>query len=136
MHKWLTILLACIAVLWGGGEVAVSASSAVKQSTAVASSASSQQGEFGVGRQRLIDAITEYVSNPAYSESVPETSGGLRRCPVTTPSGTHFVRNGRLSVISPDDVRCRVSFHFNTRIPCAVLHPVDYYVFRMRRLLI
>lgn len=136
MHKWLTILLACIAVLWGGGEVAVSASSAVKQSTAVASTAASQQGEFGVGRQRLIDAITEYVSNPAYSESVPETSGGLRRCPVTTPSGTHFVRNGRLSAISPDDVRCRVSLHFNTHIPYAVLHPVDYYVFRMRRLLI
>ena len=64
------------------------------------------------------------------------TFGRLLRCPVTAPSGIHFMRCGGLSEVSSDDVRCRIFSHFNTRIPCAVLHPVDYYVFRMRRLLI
>ena len=122
MHKWLTILLACIAVLSGGGEVA--------------SQPASQEREFRVGRQRLVDSIAEYASNPAHSDCGPETFGRLLRCPVTAPSGIHFMRCGGLSEVSSDDVRCRIFSHFNTRIPCAVLHPVDYYVFRMRRLLI
>lgn len=136
MHKWLTILLACIAVLSGGGEVTASASSAVKRSVAVASQPASQEREFRVGRQRLVDSIAEYASNPAHSDCGPETFGRLLRCPVTAPSGIHFMRCGGLSEVSSDDVRCRIFSHFNTRIPCAVLHPVDYYVFRMRRLLI
>lgn len=136
MHKWLTILLACIAVLSGGGEVTASASSAVKRSVAVASQPASQEREFRVGRQRLVDSIAEYASNPAHSDCGPETFGRLLRCPVTAPSGIHFMRCGGLSKVSSDDVRCRIFSHFNTRIPCAVLHPVDYYVFRMRRLLI
>ena len=61
MHKWLTILLACIAVLSGGGEVTASASSAVKRSVAVASQPASQEREFRVGRQRLVDSIAEYA---------------------------------------------------------------------------
>ena len=127
MHKWLTILLACIAVLSGGGEVTASASSAVKRSVAVASQPASQEREFRVGRQRLVDSIAEYASNPAHSDCGPETFGRLLRCPVTAPSGIHFMRCGGLSEVSSDDVRCRIFSHFNTRIPCAVLHPVDYY---------
>lgn len=136
MHKWLTILLACIAVQLGGGEITASASSAVKQSPAVVAESASQESEFKAGRQMLADAITEYASNPAYSNSGTETFGGLQRCPVTIPSGNHFMRYGRLPEASSDDSSSRIPSHFNTRIPCAVLHPVDYYVFRMRRLLI
>lgn len=80
MHKWLTILLACIAVLSGGGEVTASASSAVKRSVAVASQPASQEREFRVGRQRLVDSIAEYASNPAHSDCGPETFGRLLRC--------------------------------------------------------
>ena len=79
MHKWLTILLACIAVLSGGGEVTASASSAVKRSVAVASQPASQEREFRVGRQRLVDSIAEYASNPAHSDCGPETFGRLLR---------------------------------------------------------
>ena len=75
MHKWLTILLACIAVLSGGGEVTASASSAVKRSVAVASQPASQEREFRVGRQRLVDSIAEYASNPAHSDCGPEPVG-------------------------------------------------------------
>lgn len=136
MHKWLTILLACIAVQLGGGEIAASVASVAQQTTQIAAESASQCSEFETGRQMLTDAIAEYASNPAYSHSVSETFGGAQRCPVTTPSGIRFMRYGGLSETFSNDSWRRIPSHFNTRIPCAVLHPVDYYVFRMRRLLI
>ena len=136
MRKWLLLLLACIAVQLGGGEIPGSVPTAATPAAEIAAEPASQVSELKAGRQALADTLTEYASNPAYSNSVFETFGGSLRCPVTAPFGTRFMRYGNLSEASSVESWRRIPSHFNTRIPCAVLHPVDYYVFRMRRLLI
>lgn len=85
-----------------------------KRSVAVASQPASQEREFRVGRQRLVDSIAEYASNPAHSDCGPETFGRLLRCPVTAPSGIHFMRCGGLSEVS-STMSGAVSFLISTR---------------------
>ena len=96
MHKWLTILLACIAVLSGGGEVTASASSAVKRSVAVASHpfhALRRSVRGFVGR-----CPVPYLFSFQHADTLCRTaSGGLLRLPYASAAYLTFPVRYRLT---------------------------------------
>lgn len=130
MRKWIVILLACVAVLSGGAEEGMCLP------PGVAAPAALRGGELTVCRRTLDDALTEYASNPAYLHFGAESSGALRRCPVTAVSGGRLLRHGGSPSFAAADLRCRRFIRLADPTLRAVLHPTDHYVFRMRRLLI
>lgn len=130
MRKWLLILLACIAVLsYGDGGV-------VRQPQPLAVQSVPPGGELTVGRRPQADAMTEYASNPVHIHFGAETAVALQRCPVTEHFGSRCMRYGGLCASAAIALRCRRACRFVAPLPRAVLHPVDHYVYRMRRLLI
>lgn len=127
MYRWIVILLAAVAVLSGGDRSGTCPSPAA---------AAPQQpgGELTVCRPMAADAATEYVSNPAHIHLGAMRPVALRRCPVSAPFGSRRLHCGGWPAAA--GFCCRGIARFGVPIPCAVLHPVDYYVYRLRRLLI